>query len=73
MTHLNIEIPDAVNQSLISFLEQHKGSNLENFVADAIQKRLFEITVEKVKLNNSSYSPQEIESLIEEARNAPGN
>lgn len=44
-----------------------KQSNLSRFVDEAVQARLFELTVRDVKKRNGQFSQEEIMEAIEEA------
>ncbi len=64
----SIVVPEDTDRALRSYLarEGKKKSDISWFVDEAVQARLFELTVEDVKKRNRQYSQNEILQAIEE-------
>ena len=65
----SIVVRDDVDKALRAYLGQrgNKKGDLSKFVEEAVQARLFELTVEDVKERNRAYSQDEILDAIDEA------
>ena len=46
-----------------------RKGDLSRFIEDAVRERLFEQTAGMIKEDNANYSPEQIDSAIEEALN----
>lgn len=62
-------VPEETDRALRSFLTQRgtKKGNISSFVEEAVQSRLFELTVEGVKDRNRPHDRNEILEAIDEA------
>ena len=65
----SIVVRDEVDKALRVYLGQRrtKKGDLSQFVEEAVQARLFELTVQDVKQRNREYSQDEILEAIDEA------
>lgn len=65
----SIVVPEETDRVLRSFLAQRgtKKGDLSRFVQEAVQSRLFELTVEGIKERNRPYDQKEILEAIDEA------
>lgn len=65
----SIVVRDEVDKALRAYLGQRgtKKGDLSQFVEEAVQARLFELTVQDVKQRNREYSQDEILEAIDEA------
>ena len=65
----SIIVPEETDRALRSFLAQRgtKKGDISRFVEEAVQARLFELTVDSVKERNQSYDQGEIMTAIESA------
>jgi hypothetical protein len=65
----SIVIPEETDRALRSFLAKRgtKKGDISRFVQDAVQSRLFELTVESVKERNRPHDQDEILEAINEA------
>lgn len=65
----SIVIPEETDRALRSFLAKRgtKKGDISRFVEEAVQTRLFELTVESVKDRNRPYDQDEILEAINEA------
>lgn len=65
----SIVVRDEVDKALRAYLGQRgtKKGDLSQFVEEAVQARLFELTVQDVKQCNRAYSQDEILEAIDEA------
>lgn len=65
----NVKVSEEVDCELRIYLaeEGSKREALSCFVEEAVREKLFRLTVQKVKARNAGYSPEEIESAINEA------
>jgi hypothetical protein len=65
----SVVVPEDTDRALRSYLARTGGKkgDLSRFVDDAVLARLFELTVEDVKVRNSAQSQDEIFEAIEEA------
>lgn len=72
MTRLTLVLSNDTDRALRMFLAQNGGKkgDLSHFVEEAVRKRLFDLTVDRIKKRNSAYPPAEIMDAIEEALNA---
>lgn len=64
----SIVVPEETDRALRSFLAQRgtKKGDISRFVEEAVQSRLFELTVESVKKRNRPHDQQEILEAIDE-------
>ena len=71
MSHVrwSIVVRDDVDKALRAYLGRRgtKKGDLSQFVEEAVQARLFELTVQDVKQRNREYSQDEILEAIDEA------
>lgn len=69
-TRWNLVVSTETDQSLRQYLAEsgggHKG-DLSKFVEEAVRTQLWHLTVEKIKAQNQSCDPKEIETLANEA------
>ncbi len=67
----SIIVPEDTDRALRSYLARKgtKKGDLSRFVDEAVQARLFELTVGDIKERNRQYSQEEILEAIEEAIN----
>ena len=65
----SIVVRDDVDKALRAYLGRRgtKKGDLSRFVEEAVQARLFELTVQDVKKRNREYSQDEIVEVIDEA------
>ena len=65
----SIVVPEETDRALRSFLAQRgtKKGDISRFVEEAVQSRLFELTVESVKERNRPHDQNEILDVIDEA------
>jgi len=65
----SIVVPEETDLALRSFLAQRATSDgdISHFVEEAVQARLFELTVNTVKKRNQSYDQKEIMGSIADA------
>ena len=65
----SIVVPEETDRALRSFLAQRgtKKGDISRFVEEAVQSRLFELTVESVKERNRPHDQKEILEAIDEA------
>jgi len=65
----SIVVRDEVDKALRAYLGRRgtKKGDLSQFVEEAVQARLFELTVQDVKQRNRDYSQDEILEAIDEA------
>jgi hypothetical protein len=65
----SIVIPEETDRALRTFLAKRgtKKGDISRFVQDAVQSRLFELTVESVKERNRPHDQDEILEAINEA------
>ena len=65
----SIVVRDEVDKALRAYLGRRgtKKGDLSQFVEEAVQARLFELTVKDVKQRNREYSQDEILEAIDEA------
>lgn len=65
----SIVVRDEVDKALRTYLGRcgTKKGDLSQFVEEAVQARLFELTVQDVKQRNRDYSQDEILDAIDEA------
>jgi hypothetical protein len=69
-TRWNLVVSAATDTSLRQFLASQGGGrkgDLSRFVEDAVKERIYDLTAEAIKKENASCSPEEIESIVEEA------
>jgi hypothetical protein len=66
----SIVVPEETDRALRTFLAQRgtKKGDISRFVEDAVQSRLFELSVEGIKDRNRSYKQNEIMDVIDEAQ-----
>ena len=65
----SIVVQDEVDKALRAYLGRRgtRKGDLSRFVEEAVQARLFELTVQDVKQRNREYSQDEILEAIDEA------
>jgi len=65
----SIVVPEETDRALRSFLAQRgtKKGDISRFVQEAVQSRLFELTVESIKERNRPHDQNEILEAIDEA------
>ena len=65
----SIVVPEEIDRALRSYLAQRgtKKGDISRFVEEAVQARLFELTVETVKERNQPHDQNEILEAIEDA------
>lgn len=65
----SVIVPESTDRALRTYLARRgrKKGDISRFVEEAVQARLFELTVEDVKKRNRSYSQKKIQEAIEEA------
>ena len=65
----SIVVSEETDRALRSFLARRgmRKGDISNFVEEAVQARLFELTVQQAKDRNRDYPEDEILSAIEEA------
>ena len=65
----SIVVPEETDRALRSFLARRgtKKGDISRFVEEAVQSRLFELTVESVKERNRPLDQNEIVEAIDEA------
>lgn len=65
----SVVVPESVDRALRTYLARRgsKKGDISRFVNEAVQARLFELTIENVKKRNRAYSQKEILEAIEEA------
>ena len=65
----SIVVPEETDRALRSFLARRgtKKGDISRFVEEAVQARLFELTVEGVKERNQEHDQNEILKAIEDA------
>ena len=66
----SIVIPEETDRALRTFLARRgtKKGDISRFVDEAVQSRLFELTVKGVKERNRPYKQNEIMDVIDEAQ-----
>jgi hypothetical protein len=71
-TRWNLVVSAETDKSLRQHLADSGGGrkgDLSKFVEEAVQERIFELTVEGIKDQHASKSEEEIEQIVEEALN----
>ncbi len=70
----SVVVPESVDRALRTYLARKgaKKGDISRFVEEAVQARLFELTVENVKKRNRAHSQKEILEAIEAAVGARG-
>ena len=65
----SIVVPEATDRALRTYLARKGGKkgDISRFTDEAVQTRLFDLTVENVKKRNQPYSQKETLEAIEEA------
>ena len=65
----SIVVPEETDRALRSFLAQRgtKKGDISRFVQEAVQSRLFELTVDDIKERNQPHDQSEILKAIDEA------
>ena len=68
----SVVVPETTDRALRTYLARKGGKkgDISRFIDEAVQARLFELTVENVKKRNRTYSQKEILEAIEEAVDA---
>ena len=72
MTRWTLVISDDTDKALRTFLAQNGGKkgDLSQFVEEAVQRRLFDLTVDHIKKRNKIYDQRAIMDAVEEALDA---
>jgi Ribbon-helix-helix domain len=72
MPRWNLVIPEKTDRALRTFLARTGGKkgDLSRFVAEAVRRRVLDLTVRAIKDRNARYDQQEILDLIDEEVNA---
>lgn len=65
----SVLVPEATDRALRAYIARKGGKkdDISRFIDEAVQARLFELTVENVKKRNRACSQKEILEAIEEA------
>ena len=68
----SVVVPKETDRALRSFLARKGGKkgDISRFIDEAVQARLFELTVTSLKRRNRTYSQKEILATIEDALEA---
>jgi Ribbon-helix-helix domain len=69
-TRWSLVVSSETDTSLRQFLANNGGGrkgDLSRFVEEAVQERIFELTVQAIKEQNASKTEVEIEEIVEEA------
>jgi len=68
----SVVVPEETDRALRSYLGKKGGKkgDISRFVDEAVQARLFELTVQDIKKRNRSYTQKEILDVIDEAVSA---
>jgi hypothetical protein len=69
MTRWNLSIPEETDRAVRTYLARTgmKKGSLSAFVDEAVRSRVFRMTVERVKEQNSDADAEELQRLIDEA------
>ncbi|MHB1529505.1 MAG: ribbon-helix-helix domain-containing protein [Acidiferrobacteraceae bacterium] len=64
----SVVVPEATDRALRTYLARKGGKkgDISRFIDEAVQARLFDLTVEHIKKRNRTYSQQEMLEAIEE-------
>ena len=64
-----VVLPEGTDRALRTYLARKGGKkgDISRFINEAVQARLFDLTVENVKKRNRAYSQKEILEAIEDA------
>ena len=70
MSRWSITVSSETDKAVRTYIAQTGGKkgDLSLFIEKAVQKRLFELTVDNIKIRNSEFPQQEILSTIAEAQ-----
>ena len=68
-TRWSLVVSEEIDRALRTYLAQHglRKGDLSRFVEEAVQDRLFDLTVREVKDRNAEYDSADIMETIEEA------
>lgn len=69
-TRWNLVVSSETDQALRQYLAGSGGGrkgDLSRFVEEAVQARIWDLTVDQIKARNANRSQEEIESIIDEA------
>ena len=68
----SVVVPESTDRALRTHLARKGGKkgDISRFIDEAVQARLFDLTVENVKKRNRAHSQKEILEAIEEAAGA---
>lgn len=68
-TRWTIKISEETDRSLRTYLAQHGGKkgDLSLFVEEAVEERLYRLTVEDVQDRNADVPEEELEALVDDA------
>jgi len=69
MERWSIKVSEETDRSLRTYLAQHglKKGAISRFVEEAVEERLFRLTVEEVQARNTDVPDDEIEELVDDA------
>lgn len=69
MERWTIKVSEETDRSLRTYLAQHgaKKGSISSFVEEAVQERLYRLTVEEVQDRNADLPEEEVEALIDDA------
>lgn len=70
VTRWNLVVSTETDQALRQYLAGAGGGrkgDLSRFVEEAVQARIWDLTVDQIKARNANRSQEEIESIIDEA------
>lgn len=70
MIHWSVTVSEEINEALRKFLAEHGDSDISNFIAKAVQEKIFRATIQEVHDRNTAFDSEEIESIIDEAVSA---
>lgn len=68
MTIWEITKPETTDRAVRDFLDRNGegAQNLSEFVNAAVRRRIFELTVSRIKERNANFDQNEIQALIDE-------
>lgn len=70
MTRWNLAVTPETDQSVRLFLARQgraRKGDLSRFIEEAVQARILELTAQEVKQANADLSPEELESMVQNA------
>ena len=69
-TRWNLVVSSNTDTALRQFLASENGGtkgDLSRFVEEAVKERIYDLTAQAIKQQNASRTPEEIDSIVEEA------